>query len=197
MKPSAPAAQKAWQRNGVAWPTACAYYDFMDEVAQLLNAMVADGVISAYAVFGAVAQMRYAEAVVTLDADILVAVPDAERLDVLTPIYEYCEARGYVPEGEAVRVGAWPVQFIPVFDAVTRAALESADTGDVDGIPFRVVSADYLAVIALSVGRPKDFARILALLESGSISEQSIDALSATHTLSAKWNDFRKKFLDA
>ena len=169
----------------------------MDEVAQLLNAMVADGVILAYAVFGAVAQMRYTEAVATLDADILVAVPDAERLDVLTPIYKYCEARGYVPEGEAVRVGAWPVQFIPVFDALTQAALDNADTGDVDGNPFRVVSADYLAVIALSVGRPKDFARILALLESVDTLEQNIDALSATHGLSAEWNDFRRRFLDA
>ncbi len=80
----------------------------MDEVAQLLNAMVADGVISAYAVFGAVAQMRYTDAVATLDADILVAVPDSERLDILTPIYAYCTERGYDPDGEAVRVGAWP-----------------------------------------------------------------------------------------
>lgn len=35
----------------------------MKQVAQLLNDMVADGVIDGYAVFGAVAQMRYTEAV--------------------------------------------------------------------------------------------------------------------------------------
>jgi hypothetical protein len=35
----------------------------MDGVAQLLNEMTAFGVISGYAVFGAVAEMRYAEAV--------------------------------------------------------------------------------------------------------------------------------------
>lgn len=52
----------------------------MKEVAKLLNAMVHAGVISNYAVFGAVAQMRYTEAVVTLDADILVAVPQPEAL---------------------------------------------------------------------------------------------------------------------
>ena len=35
---------------------------------------------------------------------------------------------------------------------------------DFDGVPFRVVSAAHLAVIALSVGRGKDYALILALL---------------------------------
>jgi len=168
----------------------------MDEVARLLNAMVADGVISAYAVFGAVAQMRYTEAVATLDADILVAVPDPDRPDLLSPIYEYCAARGYEPEGEAVRVGAWPVQFIPVFDALTQAALQNADVGDVDGVPFSVVSADYLAVIALSVGRAKDLARVLALLESESVSAQDIEQVSAEHGLLAKWHAFKERFPD-
>lgn len=172
------------------------YHNSMDEVAQLLNAMVADGVISAYAVFGAVAQMRYTEAVATLDADILVAVPDSDRLDILTPIYAYCTERGYGPDGEAVRVGAWPVQFIPVFDALTQAALQHADVGDVDGVPFSVVRADYLAVIALSVGRAKDLTRVLALLESESVSAHDIEQVSAEHGLLAKWHAFKERFPD-
>lgn len=169
----------------------------MEEVARLLNTMVADRVISSYAVFGAVAQMRYTEAVATLDADILVAVPDSDRLDLLTPVYEYCKERGYHPEGEAVRVGAWPVQFIPVFDALTEEALEKAVEGDLDGTPFRVVGADYLAAIALSVGRPKDLARVLALMESNSVSMKDVDAIAAAHGLSEQWADFRKRFTDA
>ena len=55
----------------------------MDKVAVLLNEMVEQGIIADYAVFGAVAQMRYTEAVVTLDADILVAVTEPDKLDVL------------------------------------------------------------------------------------------------------------------
>ena len=62
----------------------------MDKVAVLLNEMVEQGIISDYAVFGAVAQMRYTEAVVTLDADILVAVAEPDKLDVLSPIYAFC-----------------------------------------------------------------------------------------------------------
>ena len=168
----------------------------MDQVANLLNAMVEDGVISDYAVFGAVAQMRYTEAVATLDADILVAVPDEDRLDILTPIYEYCADLGFTPEEEAIRVGAWPVQFIPVFDPLTKAALECADTGDIDGIPLRVVRADYLGAIALSVGRPKDFARILALLDTEGTSEKDIEKLCSEHGLTTQWELFRRRFLD-
>ena len=59
----------------------------MDKVAKLLNDMVEVGIITDYAVFGAVAQMRYTEAVLTLDAFILVAVPEPDALDLLNPIW--------------------------------------------------------------------------------------------------------------
>ncbi len=44
-------------------------------MAQLLNVMCGEHVITDYALFGAVAQMRYTEPVATLDADVLVATP--------------------------------------------------------------------------------------------------------------------------
>jgi hypothetical protein len=154
------------------------------------------GVITGYALFGAAAQMRYTEPVATLDADVLVAVPAPDRLDVLGPIYEFCSGRGYCPEGESIRVGAWPVQFLPVHSPLTREAMEQADTADFEGIPFQVVRADHLAVIALSVGRPKDFARILALLESSSVSREEIRRLAEGHGLREAWNRFEARFLN-
>ena len=54
----------------------------MKELAQLLNEMLSTGVIENYAVFGAVAQMRYTEAVATIDADLLIAVPEKGKLDI-------------------------------------------------------------------------------------------------------------------
>ncbi len=167
----------------------------MKEVAELLNAMGDAGVISGYALFGAIAQMRYTEPVATLDADVLVAMPSPQRLEVLKPIYEFCAARGYRPEGEAVRVGAWPVQFVPVFSPLTQEALEQADTADFEGVPFRVVRADHLAVIALSTGRAKDYARILGLLESGSVSCEQVARLAARHELTDAWTRFDARFL--
>ncbi|OGP21761.1 MAG: hypothetical protein A2038_04930 [Deltaproteobacteria bacterium GWA2_57_13] len=151
----------------------------MKEVAQLLNEMRASGVIIDYALFGAAAQMRYTEPVATLDADVLIALPSPEGL-----------------EGEAVRVDAWPVQFIPVFSPLTRHALVQAETADFEGVPFRVVRADYLAVIALSVGRSKDFTRILGLLESGSVSGEEIARLAERHDLLEAWKRFEARFLN-
>ncbi len=168
----------------------------MEEVAKLLNDMVSAEVITNYAVFGAVAQMRYTEALATMDADILVAVTEPDALDCLSSIYAFCSERGYIPEGEAVPVGDWPVQFIPAFDALTEEAMKNAETGDLEGTPIRVVRADYLAVIALSVGRGKDFARILALRESGSVTDEQIADLAHRHQLGEAWQTFKERFIE-
>ena len=168
----------------------------MKAVAELSNEMCAGGVIQNYALFGAAAQMRYTEPVATLDADVLVAVPQPDKLDVLADIYAFCAARGYHPEGEAIRVGAWPTQFVPVFSPLTLEAVDQAETADFDGVPFRVVRAVHLAVIALSVGRAKDFTRILSLLESDSVTRQEIGLLAARHGLSAAWRQFETRFPD-
>lgn len=166
-------------------------------MAQLLNEMRAAGVIQNYAVFGAIAQMRYTEPVVALDVDVPVALPPATRNDSLAGIYEFCAAKGYRPEGEAIRVGAWPVQFLPAFNALTREAMEQAETADFEGVPIRVVRPDYLAVIALGAGRAKDHQRILDLLESKTTNRKVIDSLAARHGLTQAWQRFAKRFLDA
>jgi hypothetical protein len=166
------------------------------EVALLLNAMRDSGVVTDYALFGAAAQMRYTEPVATLDADVLVAVPAPDRLDVLEPIYEFCRTRGYEAEGESILVGAWPVQFVPVFNDLTRDGLAAAETADFDGVPFRVVDPVYLAAIALATGRAKDFARVLALLEAGAVTREQVAALTASKGLSDAWGRFSSRFLD-
>lgn len=168
----------------------------MKELAQLLNEMRASGVISDYAIFGAVAQMRYTEPVATLDADVLIGVPKPDRLDVLSPIYQFCADRGYRPEGESIRVGSWPVQFLPVHSPLTQEALEQAESVDFEGVPLKVVRPDHLAVIALGVGRPKDFVRMLALLESGSVSRVELERLATRHGLLKAWGRFEARFLD-
>jgi hypothetical protein len=164
------------------------------EAAKLLNEMVAAKVVSNYALFGALAQMRYTSAVATLDADVLVAIPDGDRRDILAPIYRFCEARGYPPEGEAIRVGDWPVQFVPAFDALTTEAIEQAATDDVEGEPIRVATALHLVLLALRVGRGKDYARILALLEADAVTREDIETAAARHGLSVEWRRFRERF---
>jgi hypothetical protein len=150
------------------------------DVARLLNELHDAGIISDYAVFGATAQMRYTEPVATLDADVLVA-----------------GSRGYKAQGETIVVGGWPVQFVPVFSALTADAVRHAESDEIEGVALRVVTAGYLAVIALSVGRSKDHLRIISLLESGAVAREEIEALASRHELSDRWTRFRQRYLDA
>ena len=166
----------------------------MKRVAKLLKEMIDAGIITNYAVFGAVAQMRYTEAIVTLYADILIAVPDTSLPDILSPIYAFCREKGYFPDGEAIRVGDWPVQFLPAFNPLTEEAMAQADVADLEGIPLRAVRAGYLAVIALSVGRAKDFTRILALQEAGAVEDEEVSKIADRHGLFKEWQTFRRRF---
>jgi hypothetical protein len=168
----------------------------MKEIAGLLNRMCSAGVITDYAVFGAAAQMRYTEPVATVDADVLIEVPEPDKTDVLQPVFAFCTRNGYAISSDTVLAGAWPVHFIPVFSPLTREAVEQAETVDFDGVPIRVVRADYLAVIALSVGRVKDSLRIMALLEAGSVRADELRRLAERHGLSQSWERFAKRFLD-
>jgi len=168
----------------------------MKAVARLLNDMLSTNIVKDYAVVGAVAQMLYTEAAVTMDAAVLIVTPQQRSIDMLNPIYEFCSSRGCVPEGEAIRVGDWPVQFIPTFNPLAVEAVREAETGEIDGVPLRVVQADFLATIALSTGRPKDFARILALLESGAVSSADIAKLAMRFELQSEWRKFKERFLD-
>ena len=168
----------------------------MNAVVELLNEMKRAGVIQDYAVFGALAQMRYTEPVATLDADVLVLLKDATAIDVLGPIYRFCRERGYVPRQEAVLVGDWPVQFIPTFSPLTEEAVREAEMGEIDGLPARVVTARHLAAIALSVGRAKDHTRILALLEAQAATRDEIESVALRHDLQGQWTNFKRRFLD-
>jgi hypothetical protein len=168
----------------------------MKAVVELLNQIKAAGVVRDYALFGAIAQMRYTEPVATLDADVLVLLAPDAGLDALSPIYRFCKERGYLPRGEAIEVGDWPVQFIPTFSPLTEEAVREAETGEIEGVTVRVIGAAHLAVIALSAGRAKDHARILALLDSGATRQAEIAALAVRHGMKTRWEAFKKRFLD-
>jgi hypothetical protein len=166
------------------------------EVVQLVEEMQAAGVIQNYALFGAIAQMRYTEPIITFDVDVLIALAQPGRIDALSGVYQFCAEKGYQPEGEAIRVGAWPVQFLPAYSGATREALENVEMSTIEGLSVRVVRPDYLAAIALDTGRAKDHARILALLESGKTSREQVEACALRLGLGETWKRFAKRFLD-
>jgi hypothetical protein len=168
---------------------------------QLLNKMVEDRIISKYAIAGAVAALNYIEPTLTEDLDILVSF-DSERksgLVTLGPIVSYLASAGYQEwKNEGVLVEGWPVQFLPVSDALDLEALAEAgvvvdEFGAEASITTRVLSAEHLAAIALRTGRGKDQLRIDAFVDQDVLDLVRLKEIILRHDLKQKWLDFCRK----
>jgi hypothetical protein len=114
----------------------------------------------------------------------------------LTPIYDFLRARGHKPEGDAVSVCGWPVQFLPAESPLLKEAVEQAVTVDFEGVPTRVMTAEHLAAIALQTGRAKDFTRLLAFVESGTLAADKLKEIFVRHQLADAWSRFEAKYLN-
>jgi len=169
----------------------------MEKTLAVLNQMEADGVIQRYAIGGAIAATFYIEPAQTYDLDVFLLFP-ASKLGLITisPIYSYLMARGYQPEGEAINIEGWPVQFLPAFNPLIEEALANAAEVVYRTIPTRVFTAEYLAAIMLYTGRPKDHTRLIQLLAEGTINRGALTVLLRRHGLEAKWESFKRRFLD-
>jgi hypothetical protein len=170
----------------------------MKRTLEVIQRMRSDQVIGDYAIGGAVGATFYIAPAATLDVDIFVTLPTScgSSLVSLTPIYEYLQARGCKVEGEHIVIGDWPVQFLAAGDALEQEALEQAVEFDVEGVSTRVMTAEHLVAIALKTGRPKDFNRVLQFLELGTLKRDKLDRIVRKHGLTAKWEQFRKRYLN-
>jgi hypothetical protein len=169
----------------------------IQEVIQTINQMQADGVIDTYAIGGAVGATFHLEPVSTLDVDIFVSFrsePDSLLISP-RPIYDYLTARGCAVDGEYLIIADWPVQFLPPTGPLAEEALAKAVVHDVDGVPARVFTAEYLAAIALQTGRAKDKARLLQFIESGILDAVTFEEILTRHALTERWALFQQQFL--
>ncbi len=172
------------------------YTPTMERTLAIINLMQSEGIIKHYAIGGAVAATFYIEPVQTFDLDVFVFFPILPvGLVSLSPIYRYLSERGYVPQGEAIIVEGWPIQFLPVFNPLTEEAMEQAISVNFGSTPTRVFTAEHLAAIMLQTGRPKDHARLLQFLEAQVLDQEKLRAILLRHELMGRWENFRRRFL--
>lgn len=170
----------------------------MKATIQVINRMRADGIIGDYAIGGAVGATFYAEPSETKDIDVFVAFKPAPGLLIitLTPIYDYLRKLGYTEfKDEGIVVEGWPVQFLPVSDALDDEALAQAAETELEGVPVRVMQPEHLVAIALRTGRGKDYLRILALVNSGRVNADKLDGILKRFKLLEKWAVFEDKYM--
>lgn len=176
----------------------------MKATLDVLNEMVEAKVIGTYAIAGAIAAYNYIEAAATEDLDVLVSFDEpggaATGLILLDPVYSYLKRRGYVEfSREGILIEGWPVQFLPVASSLDAEALAEAPEVDLTiGAPdqvvrTRVLRAEHLMAIALSVGRPKDRLRIAQFIEEEAFDAQYLGDVLDRHSLESKWRDFLRK----
>ena len=169
----------------------------IQEVIVMLNQMERDGVIKRYAIGGAVGATFYLEPISTLDVDVFIAFKPQPGSMIVSPapIFDYLKGFGCKMEGEYIVISGWPVQFLPASGPLLEEALVNALEVDVEGEPARVLSAEYLAAIALQTGRAKDKARVLQFVEGDAIDRARFETLIAKHGLTPQWERFQQQFL--
>jgi hypothetical protein len=161
----------------------------MQAALKALNQLVADGVIGAYAIGGAIGASFYIDALQTEDIDAFVFLkPPHAGLISLTPIYDALKAQGGVEEREYVRFGEWPVQILTDANLLIAEAIREADGIEFDGIPTRIFTAEHLCAIALQTGRSKDHLRVTMFLEQGRVDVVRLQAMLERYGLVDRLN---------
>jgi hypothetical protein len=164
----------------------------MEKALQIIEEITRRGVIKAYAIGGGIAATYYIEPVLTYDLDIFF-IPAKEGLDVLAPIYEYAKERGFSTQAESILIEGFPVQFIPAYNDLVREAVENASTLKYRDVEAKVVTAEYLAAIALQTGRAKDRERVIKLLEEADIDRTVFDRILESFGLAEKFKKLEKQ----
>jgi hypothetical protein len=140
-----------------------------------VNAMKESGVITEYAVAGAMALMFWIEPVPTFDLDVLVLLPQSEGPIVsLQPIYEWATKQGYTSDLEHILIDGVPVQFLPSYSDLSDEAIQTAVDLQYRGVAIRVVKPEYLIALYLlpSARTLKRKERAAALQESATIDRE-------------------------
>ena len=170
----------------------------MEKVIQVLNRMQADGIIERFAIGGGIAAIYYLEPYQTDDIDVffLPVFFGEGGLVSLEPIYSYLEKLGYhsVEEGVGILIEDWPVQFIPVAEAVQEEAVMHAQRVEHGKTPTLIFTADYLAAELLRSGRPKDHLRVNDLIRSKQVDMETFLEIVRRSGLDAKWKQFVSRY---
>ena len=163
----------------------------MEKTLQVLNDLALDGVLTRYAIGGAMGATFYVEPVLTFDLDIFVILPQAvSGLLTVEPLYAALRARGYTEAGECVNIEGVPVQFLPAHNDLLVEALTEAREVLYEQTPTRVLRAEHLAAIALQTGRDKDRERVRLLREQAELDRDYLANVLRRHGLEGNWKQW-------
>jgi hypothetical protein len=158
---------------------------------QVVNQLRDEGIISRYAIGGAVGALFYIEPTQTQDIDIFVHLnpTPGSILVSLDRVIARLKELGYALwDEDKVVVADWPVQFLPATKPLEMKAIEHAiDQPLADGVTACVPPPEYLMAIAIDLGRPKDLIRLQQFHEEQVYDPEKLQSLLKDHGLIQKW----------
>ncbi|MBM4167616.1 MAG: hypothetical protein FJ215_00420 [Ignavibacteria bacterium] len=166
----------------------------MKKTLEVINELKLRGIIRDYAIGGAIAALKWIEPFFTRDLDLFI-IPEKtvgkEQIVVLSPIYDYLKNKGYDKwTGQWLLIDGIPVEFIPA-DGVAKEAVENAVETLYEGVPTKVMSAEYLIALFLKASRDKDKIKIRMLLEQARIDKDHLRDILLRHGL---WDRFEGSY---
>ncbi|MDP3025491.1 MAG: hypothetical protein Q8O10_08140 [candidate division Zixibacteria bacterium] len=162
----------------------------MKKTIAVLNQLRKKGLIKNYAIGGGIATIFYVEPFFTYDLDVFI-IPSGtvkkQNLILLSPIYNYLQAKGYKWKGEHILIEGVPVQFIPA-DEFEKEAVARAKAVEYEGVKTKVMAPEYLVALLLRAGRKKDMEKTEKLLEQTKIDRRKLRAILRKYGLTRKFD---------
>ena len=165
----------------------------MQAVCDVLEQLVRENTLRHYAIGGATAAGFHGEPLATRDIDVFVFVdpPQGSMLVTLAPLFSRLNELGFRDfEEEGLLVHGFPVQFLSASPGLETEAVETALVVEWDSHRIRVMRPEHLAAIALTVGRPKDRARVVYLTELTNFDRQRFTDILSRHGLQKRWDEW-------
>ena len=160
---------------------------------RVLNELKKHRIIENYALGGAVGAVFYMEPVPTYDLDVFITLPASDGRSSLNPVWSYLLRKGHRVRGDRVNLHGVPVHFLTPYSDLVEEAVEEAV-----GLPYgktkvRVMRVEHLLAQCLGAGRPKDYLRMIYLLDEAEIDRAYFRGVLRRHGLLKQWGGFHGK----
>jgi hypothetical protein len=167
----------------------------MQEVCDVLEQLLREGTLRHYAIGGATAAGFHGEPLATRDIDVFVFLEPrpGSLLVSLEPVLTRLAELGFAKfDNDGVIIHDFPVQFLSANPGLETEALESAMVAEWENHRIRVMMPEHLAALALTVGRPKDRARLVYLASLPQFDREVFSEILLRYDLTAQWRDWAK-----
>ncbi len=168
-------------------------------VADVLEDMRSVGIISDYAVGGAVAAILHSEAISTVDLDIFFFLAEQPTGLILSleKIYDYARQHNFTFDADFINIHGWLVQFVEAANSpLWTEAVKTAETMTIDNRAVRVIDREHLAAMWIFAGRKKDIRKIEIFDEAGIMDAKVLFDMLLRFNLLDKWKLQQHNFSD-